>query len=115
MATSSSLERSAVDVTIDQDPRLPWGGHYVGRAGVVEFLTKLTTMVDTTINVEQLFRAGDDVVECGRSIGTVRGTGAPIDVPECHIWTIRDGTIVAARFYIDTDAVLTALRTEPAA
>ena len=25
------------DVTVDQDPRLPWGGHYVGRDGAAEF------------------------------------------------------------------------------
>ncbi len=105
----AALAACADDVTIDQDPSLPWGGHYVGRDGVVEFLVKLTTDLDTTVEIEQLFRAGDDVVQVGRSVGTVRSTGQIIDGPECHIWTIRNGTIHAARFYIDSAKVLPAL------
>jgi ketosteroid isomerase-like protein len=61
----------------------------------------------------QLPAAGDDVIETGRSTGAVRANGAPLDVHECHIWTIRDGTIHAARFYIDSKSVLAALAIDP--
>lgn len=112
---SSVLELCAEGVIIDQDPRLPWGGHYVGRDGVMEFFVSLTTHVDTTIETDQLFRAGDDVVQHGRSRGTVRSNGAPIDVAECHIWTIRGGLIEAVRFYIESELVLAALALDKSA
>lgn len=113
---SSVLDLCAEDVIVDQDPRLPWGGHYVGRDGVMDFFVSLTTHVDTTIETDQLFRAGDDVVQHGRSRGTVRSSGAPIDVAECHIWRVRGGVIEAVRFYIESDPVLAALGLdEPAA
>ena len=35
--------------------------------------------------------------------------GAPFDVPEVHVWTIRDGKVAAADFYIDTPLMLEAL------
>jgi len=31
-------------------------------------------------------------------------------VPEVHVWTLRDGKVTAAEFYIDTPAMLSALR-----
>ncbi len=97
------------DIVITQDPALPWGGRYVGRDAALEFFGALITHVDTAVTIEGLFAAGDDVVQYGRSRGTVRATGVPIDVAECHIWTIRDGRAVEARFYIDSDATLAAL------
>jgi ketosteroid isomerase-like protein len=41
----------------------------------------------------------------------VRATGVEFDVPEVHIWTIRDGKVAAANFYIDTPLMLEALDT----
>jgi ketosteroid isomerase-like protein len=49
------------------------------------------------------------LIQVGRSIATVRSTGQLLDVAERHIWTIRDGAIHPARFYIDSDKVLAAL------
>jgi ketosteroid isomerase-like protein len=103
------LELVADDVVVTQDPSLPWGGRYVGRDGVIEFFTKLTTTLDSTVSTEVLFQAGDDVVQCGRSRGTIGHSGRVVDVPECHIWTIRDGTIAKAQFFIQSAAVLAAM------
>jgi ketosteroid isomerase-like protein len=80
---------------------------------VIEFLTKLTTALESTVTTEMLFQAGDDVVQCGRSRGAIRHNGRVVDVPECHIWTIRDGAIVKAQFFIDSAAVLAALNDVP--
>lgn len=106
---SVALEHCTEQTTVEQDARLPWGGRYVGRDEVLRFFAKLVTTVDTRLVIDAIFQAGDDVVEIGRSVGTVRDSGVALDVPECHIWTIRDGLIHAATFYLDSEAALAAL------
>jgi uncharacterized protein len=36
--------------------------------------------------------------------------GAPFDVAEAHVWELRNGKVVRFRAYIDTPAMLEALR-----
>lgn len=97
------------EMTITQAGELPWGGHFVGRDGLIEFVTKLISTIASQVVPEGLFEAGDRVIQRGRTHGTVRATGAEFDIPEVHVWTLRDGKIVAAEFYIDTPAMLAAL------
>lgn len=101
----------APDIVVTQDPALPWGGSFNGRDGVVEFVMKLVASSDSVVTAEQLFAAGDEVVQLGRTAGTVRSNGATFDIPECHIWTVRDGLVTEARFFIDSTAMLEALAT----
>ena len=56
-----------------------------------------------------MFAAGDRVVQHGRTRGTVRANGAAFDIPECHIWTVRDGRVLAAEFFIDSAQMLAAI------
>jgi ketosteroid isomerase-like protein len=97
------------DVSITQDAALPWGGQYHGHDGLAAFGLALTGTIDSEVTHEALYGAGDRVVQFGRTRGTVRSSGAVFDVPECHLWTIEDGQVVAAEFYIDTTAMLKAL------
>ncbi len=97
------------DVTITQAEELPWGGHFVGRDGLIDFVTKLITNIDSKVTPEGLFEAGDRVIQRGRTRGTARATGTEFDVAEVHVWTVRDGKVVAAEFHIDTPAMLDAL------
>ena len=99
----------APDIVLTQDPALPWGGSFSGHDGAVDFMMKLVAASDSVVTVEQLFAAGDEVVQLGRTAGTVRSNGAAFDIPECHIWTVRDGLVTAARFFIDSAAMLDAL------
>ena len=69
----------------------------------------LVGATDSVVTPEQLFAAGDEVVQIGRTAGTVRSNGAAFDVPECHIWTVHDGLVTEARFYVDSAAMLEAL------
>ena len=103
------LALCAPDVTITQDPALPWGGRYVGRDGVVEFATKLTGTIESVVTTLALFEAGDVVVQYGRTAGTVRANGAAFDIPECHLWTVRDGVVAEVLFSIDSRAMNEAL------
>ncbi len=97
------------EIVIDQDERLPWGGHHVGIDGFVEFAGTLTDTVASAVTIDAIFEASGRVVETGRTKGTVVATGVPFDVPEVHIWTVRNGRIVAGDLSIDTAAMLAAL------
>jgi ketosteroid isomerase-like protein len=94
---------------ITQDDRLPWGGRYVGHEGFATFGLTLTSTIQSQVTHEALFEADGDVIQVGRTKGTVVATGVPFDIAEVHRWTIRDGKAVAAHFSIDTPAMLEAL------
>jgi ketosteroid isomerase-like protein len=97
------------ECVITQDPRLPWGGRHVGHDGFGAFALALTGSIDSAVETQALFAADDEVVQVGRTRGTVRSNGVAFDIPEVHRWRIRDGRAVAAHFAIDTAAMLAAL------
>jgi ketosteroid isomerase-like protein len=103
------LELCDPSCSVTQDAALPWGGRYEGHDGIATFGLALGGTIDSTVTVEAIFEAGDRVVQYGRTRGTVRATGMSFDIPEVHVWTLRDGKIVAAEFYIETAAMLVAL------
>ena len=98
------------ECVVTQDPTLPWGGRYVGHEGFTTFGLTIGKIIASAVTIEAVFAADGDVVQYGRTRGTVRATGAAFDIPEVHRWTIRDGKAVAAHFSIDTPAMLEALR-----
>jgi uncharacterized protein len=103
------LELCDPDCVVTQDPALPWGGHHHGLDGVATFGVLLGGTIHSEITSDALFEAGDRVIQYGRSRGKVLSTGAPFDLPEVHVWTLRDGKVTAAEFYVDTAAMLLAL------
>jgi len=96
-------------VVLTQDDRLPWGGRHEGHDGIVVFAAALTGCIDSAVTHEFLFAADGEVIQVGRTKGTVVATGVPFDIPEVHRWTIRDGKAVKAHFAIDTPAMLAVL------
>jgi ketosteroid isomerase-like protein len=97
------------EVVVTQDERLPWGGRHAGHDGFAEFGLALTGAITSAVTIEAIFEADGDVVQAGRTAGTVNANGNAFDVPEVHRWTIRDGRAVRAHFSIDTPAMLAAL------
>lgn len=99
------------EVEFVQTEELPWGGYYKGAPeGIQSFLSKLMSAVDSRVEIQKTWEAGGAVVVVGRSVGTVKASGKPFDVDLVHIWTIRDGKIVRFNPYIDTPAMLEALK-----
>ena len=94
---------------ITQDPGLPWGGRHVGHQGFATFGATLTGTIDSVVTTDATFVADGEVIQVGRTAGSVVATGAPFDVAEVHRWTVREGKVVAAHFAIDTPAMLAAL------
>ncbi len=99
------------DVVVTQDERLPWGGRHVGHDGFARFGLTLRAAIASTVTTDAIFSADGDVVQMGRTRGTVVATGVAFDIAEVHRWTISAGRAVAAHFSIDTPAMLHALRT----
>jgi ketosteroid isomerase-like protein len=94
---------------LDQDPALPWGGHYEGHDGFGEFALLLTGNIDSAVTTIAMFEADGEVFQMGHTKGTVVASGAPFDVPEVHRWRIEAGKAVKADFAIDTNLMLEAL------
>lgn len=103
------LELCDPQCLVTQDEALPWGGRHQGLDGVVTFGVLLGGTIDSVVTIDELFEAGDRVIQYGRSRGTVLSNSATFDMPEVHVWTLRDGKVTAAEFYIDTPAMLRAL------
>jgi ketosteroid isomerase-like protein len=99
----------ADDVVMTQDDALPWGGRFEGHDGALTFFGTLVSTIDSAVTHLAMYQAGDTVVQYGRTAGTVRANGASFDVPECHVWRVRDGKIVAGEMLIDSEAMLDAL------
>ena len=106
---SAIQEVFAPDVTIRQSPELPWGGDYEGLDGAFTFFMTLVEHIESQVTTESLFAAGDQVVQTGRTRGTVRANGASFDIPEVHVSELRDAKVVRYQVYIDTPAMLEAL------
>jgi uncharacterized protein len=94
---------------VTQDASLPWGGRHVGHDGVATFAVTLVSTIDSVVTIESLFEADGQVIQFGRTKGTVRQNRNAFDVPEVHTWTLRGRKAVAAHFAIDTPAMLAAL------
>jgi len=103
------LELCDPDCVVVQDEALPWGGRYEGFDGVATFGAALGGTIHSVVTSDALFEAGDRVIKLGRSRGKVLANGAVFDMPAAHIWTLRDGKVTAAEFYIDTQAMLDVL------
>jgi len=96
-------------IVVTQDDRIPWGGRYEGHDGVARFAITLGSTIDSKVTTDAMFEADGDVIQCGRTRGTVVATGTPFDIAEVHRWTIRDGRAVRAHYAIDTPGMLAAL------
>jgi ketosteroid isomerase-like protein len=64
------------------------------------------------VTTSAIFEADGEVIQVGRTAGTVNATGVEFDIDEVHRWVIRDGKAVKAHFAVDTPAFLEALAKE---
>ena len=97
-------------------PKLsPTAGIYRGHGEGLQELREWTEpFEDYRWEPEQFVDAGDQVVVVGRSIGRGRGSGAPVDQEEIHVWTLRDGTAVRMEMYYDRGEAAAGLGTAKA-
>lgn len=91
---------------------IPYGGVFKGYEAVLNgVFAKIETEWDNfTAHVDQFIDAGDIVVTLGIDSGTYKATGKKMSAPTVSIWTLKHGKVVKFRQYIDTLAVVKAIR-----
>ena len=104
------LAVTSPDIEIYQSQSLPWGGRYHGHQGLLEFLAKVRAGLDSQVEIGELYVAGDDVIQVGRTRGVTTGTRTPFDAAEVHVWRVTDGRIGSLSVYADTDRLREALQ-----
>jgi hypothetical protein len=118
------LDRGDVPAILDAlDPEVqwqapesvPWGGIFHGHAGFQEFLGKLLDQpVEWGREIREMLDTGSDkVVALLAFTGRPRNGQPEFEVPEVHVWTVRDGKVSGLEAYFDTAIVLRALQFEP--
>ncbi len=97
------------DFQISASDPLPWGGRYSGREGMMEFIGKISSYIDSRVDVDEMVDAGDHVIAIGQSAGTIKATGKEYSVRLVDVCQIRDGKILSIDIYLDTPAILAEL------
>ena len=93
---------------------VPWGGTFRGHEGFREFLGKLLDQpAEFRRELREYLDAGERVVVLLRQMGRPKGGDTEYDVPEVHVWTVRDGKIVDFEGSFDTATVLRTLHLQP--
>jgi ketosteroid isomerase-like protein len=93
---------------------LPWGGVFHGHEGFREFFGRLFGQpVDWRREEREYLSAGDRVVVLLRTFGRRKGRETEFEVPEVHIWTVRNGKILGLEAYFDTAMFLRTLELQP--
>jgi len=88
---------------------VPYAGSRKGKTQILEFFQAIANSTTGGIVVADNFIAqGDTVVALGSYKATVRTTGAEIDTPVAHIFTVRDGIVVRWEGFSDSALVATA-------
>ena len=64
---------------------------------------------DFSIDVDEIFDRGEEVVVFLRFRGRGRGSDAEIEAPMAHVWTIRDGKAIRLRQFLNREQALEAV------
>jgi ketosteroid isomerase-like protein len=82
---------------------------YVGAEGIRQaWLDWLSPWESYRAEIAELIDAGDRVVVITDNYGRRRGMSAEVRLRGAAIWTVREGKIAAAEFYVDRDEALEA-------
>jgi uncharacterized protein len=82
---------------------IPYAGARAGKAQILEFFQAIANSTTGGVVIPENFVAqGDIVVATGSYRATVRDTGAEIDTPIAHIFTVRNGKVDKWEGFSDT-------------
>ena len=92
------------DIEWHEAAGLPYGGVHRGPEAVAtNVFGPITTDVENfSVNPEEYLDAGDEVVSLGRYRGRGVQSGAELDLPFAHAWTVRGDKVTRFRQYVDT-------------
>jgi uncharacterized protein len=105
----AALEMMDPEIEAHDAPEVPDAAVHRGREAVRRDWEQMFDLFeDFTIDVEDLFDAGDELVVFLRLSGRGRESGAEVDARMAHIWTIREGRAIRLRQYLNRAAALEA-------
>lgn len=90
---------------------MPSGGRHVGKQQVFEryFPNMLSNFAEFHAVTEEFLDAGESVVVLGKYKGITKNTTRKFEAPFAHVYTVKEGKIVAFRQYADTAKIQQAL------
>jgi uncharacterized protein len=95
---------------------IPYAGSWPGKARIRDFFRAIgESTTGGKVMADNFVAAGDAVVVTGRFLASVRNTGAEIDTPIAHVFTVRDGKITRWEGFSDTARVADAHKGKAAA
>lgn len=100
------------EIVWEQAQGLPHGGLYRGRDEVERAIfapLEDEWWDDFRATPSEVLDAGGEIVVLGRYGGRSKRTGARLDVPFVHVWTLRDRTAIRFRQFLDTAGWMEAL------
>ncbi len=88
---------------------VPYAGSYNGKTEIPRFFQAIAeSTTGGEVVAEEFIAQGERVVALGRYRATMPATGAQIDCPVAHVFSVRDGKIVSWEGYSDTVQVAAA-------
>jgi ketosteroid isomerase-like protein len=98
------------------DPQIAWRGYtHIPESGTLEGRDEVRAWLERfldaweqlEIEVTEQIEAGEQVVALVRFRGTGKGSGVPVEGgTDAHVWTVREGRIVAVTLYQGTREAL---------
>ena len=96
-------------------PELPLAGSRRGIAQVAQFFELLSDLLDITrFEPRQFIAHGDQVIVIGDDTARVRTTGRSLEFRWTHVFTLREGKIVAFEEFNDASALVAELKSTQA-
>src|SRR4026208_252073 len=90
------------DVEAHNRPEVPEASIHRGREAVRRDWEQMLELFDDfSVELEEYFDAGDDLLVYLRYRGRSRGSNAEIVAPVAHVWTFRDGKVIRFRQFLD--------------
>jgi ketosteroid isomerase-like protein len=106
---AAALELLDPDIEATDPPEMPDHAVHRGREAVRrDWERTLELFDDFSIDIEETFDAGDEVVLYLRYAGRGRESGAEVELRMAHVWTIRDGKAIRLLEFLDRDQALAA-------
>ncbi|HXB14676.1 MAG TPA: nuclear transport factor 2 family protein [Solirubrobacteraceae bacterium] len=86
---------------------------FTGREGVAQLFAMLrAAWSEWRFETERFFDVGNRVVVFVRVVARGGGSGLPIELPDAHVVTVRDGRITSSQVYRDRSEALQAVGVE---
>ena len=98
-----------IDWRLPEIQNVPFAGRRTGRSAVGEFFEQVGASQDVLrFEPREFVAQGEKVVSLGHYEWRVKDTGRQFEADFAHVFTIRDGKIVAFHEYTDTAAAAAA-------